>query len=393
MSEAKMFLDALAKLDSLYALGQVNFFEWCTRKILLIVEIDDARAPVADKALSLWLAQGRGEYSLKMADGEAILAVKGAPVWVLAGRQAFIASDAIIDPSKFAIRIGTSEDGRMYAAGFGVGAEAQLDKMSDCVSRTDLGQEIKNSVINMTVNIDGKGIAGAVSDAVTAVMYPLREECADAAQWLVMNGVNVGCGKLHPVTWLKMGEVHTPEWIIRTGWKYLGQFNDKRLPVADAAWFLLEYGVVDWHNILDMRSADHILYCARARQDTISAKREPIADAAQVLFTVFGYNASQTESLPDPVATLNKIKSKREEFADAARAFWVIAPAPDAGITANRSLDQLVRDARYWRDVRAADYMRDAIAISNGMMRPKASDRIRKIAALLLEEEAAYEGR
>lgn len=253
MTEAKMFLDALAKLDSLYALGQVNFFEWSTRKHLLIEEIDKARTPVADKALSLWLENGYGEYWLNLVEGDAILAAARVPTWVLDNGRLYISS-AAIDSSKFTIRTKASDSGKLYAAGMGFGVEAQevLAKMGDCITRTSLGEGLKAEIdkidargghtINMTVNVDGNSIAseikGAVERGISEAIYPLREGCADAAQWLVMNGVEVGCGKIKAAEWLDMRDIHKATWIICTARKYLDELNAKRQPVAHAALIL-----------------------------------------------------------------------------------------------------------------------------------------------------------
>jgi hypothetical protein len=64
----------------------------------------------------------------------------------------------------------------------------------------------------------------------------------------------------------------------------LVNYNQKRQPVADAAWFLLEHGICDWYSILEDRKADHIVCCANVRMSGLDEKRQPVADAAQWLW-------------------------------------------------------------------------------------------------------------
>lgn len=250
MADVKSLIARMGILKEEFVMSSQGAIEHVLKLATLIQMIDEARTPVADKALSLWLANGYGTRWFKVADSDAILAAASAPLWVLDNGRLYISS-AVIDSSRFTLRTKASDSGKLYAAGMGVGVDASeaLDKIGDCISKTELGEDLKAEIdkidargghtINMTVNVDGKSIAseikGAVERGISEAIYPLREECADAAQWLVMNGVNVGSGNIHPVTWLKMGGIHTPEWIIRTGSKYLGEFNTKRQPVADAA--------------------------------------------------------------------------------------------------------------------------------------------------------------
>lgn len=293
MSEAKMFLDSLAKLERDFALGEAGLIAYAIRKGSLIKLIDAERTPVADKALAQWLDSGTPHLKgwLREQGAEVILQSAG--------------------PIK------RGPEANVYIEPFPVGGTL-------------------NAVALDIFYPSGLCFTG--SEYVRS--YPLREECADAAQWLVMNGVLIGRSKISAESWLKFES--TPQWIIEVAGEYQIEYD---------------------------------------------AKRQPVADAAQVLFTVFDCGSD------DPVATLAAIEASRKEFADAAQKFWMIAPEPIASVTITRSLEQLVRDARYWRDLRMASHVGNAVAIANGMHRPGASDRIHKIAALLLEEETANEGR
>lgn len=302
MNEAKKFLSAARHLMVDHGVGNVGFIEYASRMAALIKLIDEARTPIADKALSFWLESGTPHCKgwLREQSAEVILQ-SGGPVWVVDAKRLCI-SGAIIDTSWFSIRTKAGEGGKLYAAGMGVGVEAQemLDKMSDCITSTSLDEDLKRHVdsgerlthedamrsttINMTVNVDVSSIKGAIERGIGEAIYPLREECADAAQWLVMNGVEVGCGKIKAAEWLDMRDIHKATWIICTARKYLDALNAKRQPLADAAWFLLEHGINDWAGLLVDRSASHILECARARREIIDELRKQTADKARDVY-------------------------------------------------------------------------------------------------------------
>lgn len=206
----------------------------------------------------------------------------GGPVWVVDGERLYI-SGAIIDTSHFTLRTKVSDGGKLYVAGMGVGVEAQemLAKMGDCITSTSLGEGLKAEIdkidprgghtINMTVNVDGNSIAseikGAVERGISEAIYPLREECADAAQWFY-------------------------------------QVKDAAMP-----------GGSQW---LKNNPADWIISRARAHLDALNAKRQPVADAALILWTVFG---ARVGSLCEtcPVDLLSKFDNERAFHADKAR--------------------------------------------------------------------------
>lgn len=58
MNEAKKFLSARRELMIDHAVGNVRLIEFATRMATLVELIDEARTPVADKALSFWLESG-----------------------------------------------------------------------------------------------------------------------------------------------------------------------------------------------------------------------------------------------------------------------------------------------------------------------------------------------
>lgn len=314
MNEVRKFLGALRNLKEDFGMNGGGFIEYATRMGALIELADEERRPVADKALSLWLSRGVQLRNWLMDQPADVILQAYGPCAHLDLANLFIEGFGrfVRNPQSCgAVKVGIVGFGEGYALehySHGVAVVARFKLREECADRaqkawdkygdeasqewlreqsadfiaTSSDQEFDTclalaAVVKAVRKVFGPKEWFRPGPVISEAIYPLREECADAAQWLVMNGIRMGSGENFSAgEWLCMsggkGQAHSPEWIISS---------------------------------------------ARERLDEFNAKRQQVA----------------------------------------------------------------------------VECMKDAIAISNGLSRPKASDRVRKIAELLLEEVAANESR
>lgn len=253
MNEVKKFLSALRNLKEDFGMNGGGFIEYATRMGALIELADEERRPVADKALSLWLESGTPHCRgwLREQSADVILQSVG----------------PCVEKIKCGAIIGDFESVK----------EALKTHSPDWVQITKGGILLEIDGFNIprfrggyhTLTLSEQVLPSysSVVDAVVKTHYPLREECADAAQWFY-------------------------------------QVKDASMP-----------GGSRW---LKNNPADWIITCARKRLDARNAKRQPVADSAMILWTVFG---ARVGSLCEtcPVDLLSKFDNERAFHADKAR--------------------------------------------------------------------------